>query len=354
MRTKKPMTVLLMVFLCLVGTSCSQEGKIRSEMVAGCTSQGGSEEVCKCSFEKLKKRYGLEALIAMNESNAAPPDFAEALVSSALECRAGATNATSSALIGVGDAVVPVSSGAAGDDKANMSSDRESLIVTDEFGDVLELDQNGLPNLSVSLYGARGTGFGDGLVVVAKQVGNDQLRHRLCEKYKSTIMDTEQGEWKAVYQRCLSPIGTSSPNGTGPTTLAEKYGVSDEEMQAMYEEEHAPIDTPEIARTGNAEIDELNQKIADAGTSEEIRQLVNSKFSVICGQIPDPAACTMNEQENTAEKYYQASGPAELMVASYTLFSDDGQRRAFCDRHPQLMAIAEGVKRGCYEGVFVP
>ena len=78
-----------------LATSCGgTEGKIRSEFVAGCTSQGATKALCKCAFSKLEARYGINAMVEMKEHNIAPPKFAEAVFAAGAQCRAGDTGAT--------------------------------------------------------------------------------------------------------------------------------------------------------------------------------------------------------------------------------------------------------------------
>lgn len=80
---------LFLVAASLVATSCGgKEGKVRSEFVAGCTSQGAPKSRCKCLYDKLQDKYGLETMAAMKEESAVPPDFADAMISSAAQCSA--------------------------------------------------------------------------------------------------------------------------------------------------------------------------------------------------------------------------------------------------------------------------
>ncbi|WP_147300687.1 lysozyme inhibitor LprI family protein [Lysobacter silvisoli] len=78
------MNVLLVAAASVVLASCG--GKIRSEFVAGCMSQGAPKENCTCLYEKLEEKYGADALEEMNEGKRMLPGFTEATVVGAAEC----------------------------------------------------------------------------------------------------------------------------------------------------------------------------------------------------------------------------------------------------------------------------
>lgn len=63
------------------------DGKVKSEFVAGCKSQGASESQCKCLYGKLKAKYGESGLEKVQTGETAPPGFAETVGSSVAQCR---------------------------------------------------------------------------------------------------------------------------------------------------------------------------------------------------------------------------------------------------------------------------
>lgn len=62
------------------------DGKVESEFVAGCTSQGATKSKCTCLYSKLKDKYGEEGLEAMQEGKTVLPGFLEANVVGAAQC----------------------------------------------------------------------------------------------------------------------------------------------------------------------------------------------------------------------------------------------------------------------------
>jgi hypothetical protein len=86
MRHRRFVSMLLVAIASVMAASCG--GKARSEFVAGCTSQGAPKSICKCVYSKLQDKYGLGAMEEMQERGVTPPDFAEAIVSSAAQCGA--------------------------------------------------------------------------------------------------------------------------------------------------------------------------------------------------------------------------------------------------------------------------
>ena len=189
------------ICMTLVMAACSKEGKARSAIVAGCMSQGATRDVCMCAYGKLRDTYGVATLVAMDEKGVVPPDFSASLIAVGNQCSSRQLSDNSSGLMGVGGRVGSASIESAGANSSYTgpnvvashisSNPGDPLRVVSEFGDVLELDSNGLPELPVSMYGARGLGFGEGALIVAKQIGDDGLRRRFCDKYKDTLKDTE-------------------------------------------------------------------------------------------------------------------------------------------------------------------
>lgn len=75
--------------LCVVVISAllaSCDGKVRSEFIAGCTSQGALKSKCTCLYGKLKDKYGEDGLEAMQEGKTVLPGFVEANVVGAAQC----------------------------------------------------------------------------------------------------------------------------------------------------------------------------------------------------------------------------------------------------------------------------
>jgi hypothetical protein len=78
---------LVVLAASLMATSCGgKEGKARSEFVAGCTSQGAPKSQCKCLYDKLQDKYGVETMAAMRQERVVPADFGETMISSAQQC----------------------------------------------------------------------------------------------------------------------------------------------------------------------------------------------------------------------------------------------------------------------------
>lgn len=229
MRSRMPMLGLLIACVSIAMTSCSQEGKLRSKFVADCTSQGAPKPVCTCAFGKLKYKYGLDALIVMSEGTSAPPDFIETMVAAALECKTGKTDAVSSALVGVGDAAESASS--VGEQVAAATSHGEEPPMSDSnsartasaddprkpvravlFGDVLPNDADGLPVISVSDFGAAGTGYSDAVLEVAKQIRDSNVRWQFCERESKALRNWP--DWEEVLDACKTGTAPKSAPAT--------------------------------------------------------------------------------------------------------------------------------------------
>ena len=84
---------VLAVCLLLLGACSSAEEQARDEFVDDCASQGAPEAMCDCAFGKLESRYGANNMSRMKEEGP-PPDFVEAMVVAAEQCRDGDTSAT--------------------------------------------------------------------------------------------------------------------------------------------------------------------------------------------------------------------------------------------------------------------
>ena len=94
MNQKQVMSFLLVMAATMLVASCGgKEGKLRSEFVAGCTSQGAPKSMCKCAYDKLEGRYGFETMLAMKEHGVTPPDYVDALFVAGAQCKAGDTSA---------------------------------------------------------------------------------------------------------------------------------------------------------------------------------------------------------------------------------------------------------------------
>lgn len=77
------------VGLCAIAISAllaSCDGKVKSEFVAGCTSQGAPKSRCTCLYGKLKDKYGVDSLEAMQEGKTMLPGFFEATAVGAAQC----------------------------------------------------------------------------------------------------------------------------------------------------------------------------------------------------------------------------------------------------------------------------
>jgi hypothetical protein len=81
---KRVMRVLLVAAASMVMAACG--GKVRSEFVAGCTSQGAPESKCDCLYDKLEHKYGVDGLEAMQKGEVMLPGFTEATAVGAAQC----------------------------------------------------------------------------------------------------------------------------------------------------------------------------------------------------------------------------------------------------------------------------
>ena len=79
-------TVAGISLIAIVALLASCYGKVKSEFVAGCTSQGAPESKCTCLYGKLKDRYGEEGLEAMQEGRTELPGMLEATVVGTAQC----------------------------------------------------------------------------------------------------------------------------------------------------------------------------------------------------------------------------------------------------------------------------
>lgn len=82
---------LVVVAMAMSGSSllagCSDAvSRQKAEFVAGCESEGASEEVCECAFEKISSHYGKETFAEWGEQGVLPPDYAAIAVPASLEC----------------------------------------------------------------------------------------------------------------------------------------------------------------------------------------------------------------------------------------------------------------------------
>ncbi|WP_162407676.1 hypothetical protein [Pseudoxanthomonas jiangsuensis] len=75
---------IFLILACIALTSC--DGKIRSEMVAGCVNGGGTKKTCTCYYEKMKERYGVDTLEAMRDRGTVPPDIREETIRATAQC----------------------------------------------------------------------------------------------------------------------------------------------------------------------------------------------------------------------------------------------------------------------------
>lgn len=84
MDDSRVLRMLLAAGVVLLVAGC--DGKVRSEFVAGCMSQGAPEAKCVCVYDKLKDKYGVDGLKAMQRGEKVLPGFAEASVVGAAQC----------------------------------------------------------------------------------------------------------------------------------------------------------------------------------------------------------------------------------------------------------------------------
>ena len=84
MDDSRVLRMLLAAGVVLLVAGC--DGKVRSEFVAGCMSQGAPEAKCVCVYDKLKDKYGVDGLKAMQRGETVLPGFAEASVVAAAQC----------------------------------------------------------------------------------------------------------------------------------------------------------------------------------------------------------------------------------------------------------------------------
>lgn len=88
MNLRKCLGAVLLVVMAVMISSCGgKEGKIRSEFVAGCASQGAPKSQCKCLYDKLEDIYGLDTMERMRGGTAVPADFTDTMISSAAQCQ---------------------------------------------------------------------------------------------------------------------------------------------------------------------------------------------------------------------------------------------------------------------------
>lgn len=81
---KQKVRLLLVAASALLVAAC--DGKVRSEFVAGCMAQGAPEAKCICVYDKLKDKYGVDGLKAMQRGETVLPGFTEASVVGAAQC----------------------------------------------------------------------------------------------------------------------------------------------------------------------------------------------------------------------------------------------------------------------------
>lgn len=82
---KYSLTLAMGVAFLLVGCS-DAVSRQQEEFIAGCESEGASEEVCECAYEKISTHYGKEKFAEWGEKGWLPLDYAEIAVPASLEC----------------------------------------------------------------------------------------------------------------------------------------------------------------------------------------------------------------------------------------------------------------------------
>lgn len=93
-------SMLLALTASMMVVSCG--GKVRSEFVAGCTSQGAPESGCECAYDKLEDHYGLDVMEEMQHAGVVPPGFGNAMVTAVVQCKTGGADSVSLTLPGSG------------------------------------------------------------------------------------------------------------------------------------------------------------------------------------------------------------------------------------------------------------
>lgn len=81
---KRVMRVFLVAAASMMAAACS--GKVESEFVAGCMSQGAPKSKCTCLYDKLEDKYGVDSLEAMQKGETMLPGFVEATAVGAAQC----------------------------------------------------------------------------------------------------------------------------------------------------------------------------------------------------------------------------------------------------------------------------
>lgn len=78
--------LIVMGIASLLGGCSDAVSRQQEEFIAGCESEGASEEVCKCAYEKISTHYGKEKFAEWGEKGLLPLDYAEIAVPASLEC----------------------------------------------------------------------------------------------------------------------------------------------------------------------------------------------------------------------------------------------------------------------------
>jgi len=82
---KCSVAIVLSVAFLLVGCS-NAVSRQQEEFIAGCKSEGASEAVCECAYEKISTHYGKDKFAEWGEKGWLPLDYAEIAVPASLEC----------------------------------------------------------------------------------------------------------------------------------------------------------------------------------------------------------------------------------------------------------------------------
>ncbi len=111
---------LFSILVPLALSSCGiKEGKPRSEFMQGCMSDGTSEVMCKCTWDQLKDRYGIDRLVGMNDTGIVPPDFLQAAIESKRSCAISIGHLSAEEVLGASKPASAQASQAAGDASQN-------------------------------------------------------------------------------------------------------------------------------------------------------------------------------------------------------------------------------------------
>lgn len=220
------------VGLCVIAISAllvSCDGKVKSEFVAGCTSQGAPESRCTCLYGKLKDKYGEDGLEAIQEGKTVLPGFVEATVVKSAECSGvdpstalkqlgieGESNA--SAASPVGEPVVPND----GAGEATPATDSEEVMAGAEQAADVAVIASAIANTASSEGGQEyrdarqtaagdlnGDGVSDAVVLFTVEVGSANT----STQFLSAFLRQADGTLQVAGSTSVGSAGGDAVNG---------------------------------------------------------------------------------------------------------------------------------------------